>query len=65
VRARVDGIVEQRLYVEGSDVGRGAPLFRIDSQPLRASLDVQLAAVRRAQAEADNAQREVSGFGAR
>lgn len=59
VRARVDGIVEQRLYNEGSDVRRGAPLFRIDSRPLRASLDVQIAAVSRAQAEADNAQREV------
>ncbi|HEX8258514.1 MAG TPA: efflux RND transporter periplasmic adaptor subunit [Allosphingosinicella sp.] len=62
VRARVDGIVEQRLYTEGSDVGRGAALFRIDSRPLRATLDVQLAAVRRAQAEADNAQREVTRF---
>ena len=62
VRARVDGIIEQRLYAEGSDVGRGAPLFRIDSRPLRASLDVQLAAVRRAQAEADNAAREVARY---
>lgn len=62
VRARVDGIVEQRLYAEGTDVGRGAPLFRIDSRPLRASLDVQTAAVRRAQAEATNAQREVTRF---
>ena len=62
VRARVDGIVEQRLYTEGSDVGRGTPLFRIDSRPLRASLDVQLAAVRRAQAEADNARRVVARY---
>ena len=62
VRARVDGIVEQRLYTEGSDVGRGAPLFRIDSRPLRASLDVQLAAVRRAQAEANNARRDVDRY---
>lgn len=62
VRARVDGIVEQRLYTEGSDVGRGTPLFRIDGRPLRASLDVQLAAMRRAQAEADNAQREVARY---
>ena len=62
VRARVDGIIEQRLYAEGSDVGRGAPLFRIDSRPLRAGLDVQLAAVRRAQAEADNAAREVARY---
>jgi membrane fusion protein (multidrug efflux system) len=62
VRARVDGIIEQRLYAEGSDVGRGAALFRIDPRPLRAGLDVQLAAVRRAQAEADNAAREVARF---
>lgn len=62
VRARVDGIVEQRLFTEGSDVGRGTPLFRIDSRPLRASLDVQVAAVRRAQAEAANAEREVTRY---
>jgi len=62
VRARVDGIIEHRLYAEGSDVGRGAALFRIDSRPLRASLDVQLAAVRRARAEADNAAREVARY---
>jgi len=62
VRARVDGIVERRLYTEGSDVARGTPLFRIDSRPLRASLDVQVAALRRAQAEAVNAQRVVSRY---
>ena len=62
VRARVDGIVEQRLYTEGSDVGRGTPLFRIDSRPLRAGLDVQLASVQRAQAEANNAQAEVARY---
>jgi membrane fusion protein (multidrug efflux system) len=62
VRARVDGIVEERLFVEGTDVGRGTPLFRIDSRPLRASLDVQTATVRRAEAEAANAQREVARF---
>ena len=62
VRARVDGIVERRLFTEGSDVGRGQPLFRIDSRPLRASLDVQLAALRRAQSEASNAQRVVDRY---
>jgi membrane fusion protein (multidrug efflux system) len=62
VRARVDGIVEQRLYAEGSDVGRGSPLFRIDSRPLRAALDVQVSGLRRARAEADNARREVSRY---
>ena len=35
VRARVTGIV-QRLYEEGTDVGQGQPLFRIDPAELRA-----------------------------
>ena len=30
VRARVDGIVEQMLYQEGTEVEAGAPLFLID-----------------------------------
>ena len=62
VRARIDGIVEQRLYTEGSDVGRGQSLFRIDPRPLRAALDIQLANARSAQAEVDNAAREVQRY---
>ncbi len=38
VRARSDGIVEQQLYVEGTDVTAGAPLFQIDRRDLRARL---------------------------
>ena len=33
VRARVSGILEERLYVEGQGVADGAPLFRIDPEP--------------------------------
>jgi membrane fusion protein (multidrug efflux system) len=50
------------MFAEGTDVGRGTPLFRIDSRPLRAALDVQSAAVRRAQAEAANARKEVARY---
>ncbi len=32
VRARVEGIVEKRLFVEGSDIKAGTPLFRIDDR---------------------------------
>jgi membrane fusion protein, multidrug efflux system len=32
VRARVEGIVEKRLFVEGSDIKAGMPLFRIDDR---------------------------------
>lgn len=62
VRARVDGIVERRLYREGTDVRAGTPLFQIDPRPLQASLDAAQAGLRRAQAEATNAQRNVARF---
>lgn len=39
VRARVDGIVEKRQYLEGSDVKAGDPLFRIDARSYRATYD--------------------------
>ena len=37
VRARVEGIVEQRLFEEGSDVKAGVPLYRIDARTYRTS----------------------------
>lgn len=37
VRARVDGIVEKRLFTEGSDVKAGATLFQIDARSYRAA----------------------------
>jgi len=39
VRARVEGIVEQRHFVEGSDVKAGAPLYRIDARTYRTSFE--------------------------
>ena len=35
VRARVEGIVEKRLFAEGSDVHAGAPLYQIDARTYR------------------------------
>ncbi|WP_296771238.1 efflux RND transporter periplasmic adaptor subunit [Thiobacillus sp.] len=35
VRARVEGIVEKRLFTEGSDVRAGQPLFRLDDRTYR------------------------------
>ncbi|HEY5994601.1 MAG TPA: efflux RND transporter periplasmic adaptor subunit, partial [Gallionellaceae bacterium] len=37
VRARVDGIVEKRLFTEGSEVKAGATLFQIDPRSYRAA----------------------------
>ncbi|MFY3000165.1 multidrug efflux RND transporter periplasmic adaptor subunit AxyX [Achromobacter xylosoxidans] len=50
VRARVAGIVTRRLYEEGQEVARGAPLFQIDPAPLQAAYDSEAAALARAQA---------------
>ena len=39
VRARVDGIVEKRLFKEGSDVKAGDTLYRIDARTYQAAYD--------------------------
>lgn len=38
VRARVEGVVERRLFVEGSDVQAGKSLYSIDARTYRAAL---------------------------
>ena len=48
VRARVAGILQQRLFREGSDVKAGQLLFEIDSAPYRASVASADAALARA-----------------
>ncbi len=39
VRARVEGVIEKRLFVEGSDVQQGASLFQIDPQIYQAAAE--------------------------
>ncbi|MCM2289950.1 MAG: efflux RND transporter periplasmic adaptor subunit [Sulfuritalea sp.] len=36
VRARVEGVVEKRLFTEGTDVAAGTPLFQIDARTYQA-----------------------------
>jgi membrane fusion protein (multidrug efflux system) len=62
VRARVDGIVQERVYVEGSDVKAGQVLFRIDPRELRANLSAVEAALKRAEATAANAKQDVERY---
>jgi len=50
VRARADGIVERQLYVEGTDVAAGTPLFQIDPRDLQARLQQARAALASARA---------------
>jgi len=55
VRARVTGIVQRRLYTEGSDVRAGQPLFQIDPAPYRAALQQARAQLASAEAGASSA----------
>ena len=60
VRARVDGILQRRDFVEGGDVTANQRLYQIDPAPYRAVLDSAQAALSRARAnvEATRAQAE-------
>lgn len=62
VRARVDGIVERRLYQEGTDVRADQALFAIDPRPLRAQLGAAEATLARATATASNAAQDVKRY---
>ena len=55
VRARVAGIVLQRVYTEGTDVKSGQVLFQIDPAHLKAKLNAEEAALAKAEADAVNA----------
>ncbi len=62
VRARVDGIVQRRLYDEGSDVRAGQALFSIDPREMRAALNAAQATLARARATAANAGQDVARY---
>jgi membrane fusion protein (multidrug efflux system) len=50
VRPQIDGIIEKRLFKEGSNVKAYAPLYQIDPAAYRALLDSGLASLANAQA---------------
>ncbi|MFO7704592.1 MAG: efflux RND transporter periplasmic adaptor subunit [Halopseudomonas sp.] len=62
IRARVDGIIQQRLYREGSDVAAGAALFAVDPREMQAKLSAVKAALDRAQATEANAAQDVQRY---
>lgn len=62
VRARVAGVVQKRLFQEGSKVKAGQILYQLDPAPFRASLDSALATVRKAEANLMQASAQVERF---
>jgi membrane fusion protein, multidrug efflux system len=50
IRPQVSGVILKRLFVEGSDVKAGQPLYQIDPAPYQASYDSAVAMLKHAQA---------------
>jgi membrane fusion protein (multidrug efflux system) len=62
VRARVNGIVQKRLFREGSEVKAGQLLFQIDPAPYQAALDSARATLAKAQANLTQAREQATRF---
>ncbi len=50
IRPRINGLIQKRLFTEGSDVKAGQILYRIDTAPFQAALDNARAALSRSEA---------------
>ena len=62
VRARAAGILQKRLFVEGSDVKAGQLLFQIDPAPYQAAAASAQASLQRAQANATQAKAQADRY---
>lgn len=62
VRARAAGILQKRLFREGSDVKAGQPLFEIDPAPYEAALASSQASLARAEANLSQASAQAQRF---
>lgn len=62
VRARAAGILQQRLFKEGSDVKAGQPLFRIDPAPYSAAAESARASLAKTQANLSQASAQVERY---
>lgn len=58
LRPQVNGIIQERLFEEGSVVKEGDPLYRIDDRVYQATVAQAEAALAQAKAQADSASRE-------
>ena len=55
IRPQVNGLIQKRLFTEGSDVSTGQPLYQIDPAPFQAALDRASANVAATKARAERA----------
>lgn len=62
VRPQVSGIIQKRLFKEGSEVKEGDPLYQIDASSYQASYDSAVADLQKADAAVPNAQAKVDRY---
>ncbi|HWM81991.1 MAG TPA: efflux RND transporter periplasmic adaptor subunit [Pseudolabrys sp.] len=62
VRPQVAGIIQKRLFEEGSEVAEGTALYQIDPAPYQATYDSAVAALRKAEASVPSAQAKVERY---
>jgi membrane fusion protein, multidrug efflux system len=62
IRPQVNGLIQKRLFTEGSDVKAGQELYQIDPAPYQATLDNATAALGRAEANLPAIQVKVDRF---
>lgn len=62
IRPQVGGIIQYRLFEQGSEVHAGQSLFQIDSAPFRAEANTAAAALQRAQVTLARARLQVGRF---
>lgn len=58
VKPQVTGILQERLFEEGAQVKKGAPLFRIDPAPFKAALEQARGQLASAMSRLENARKE-------
>lgn len=60
IRTRVEGVLEKRLYEEGTLVQKGQVLFQLDDRPFAAALQGQKGTLAQQEARQQNAKRNVA-----
>ncbi|PIJ50952.1 hypothetical protein BL250_05140 [Erwinia sp. OLTSP20] len=58
IRPQVSGIIQHRLFTQGSDIRRGTPLFQINTAPFKADKDSAAATLLRMQAAWEKARQQ-------
>ncbi|WP_175900248.1 efflux RND transporter periplasmic adaptor subunit [Burkholderia seminalis] len=62
IRPQVSGIVQRRLFEQGTEVRAGQPLFQINPAPFKADMDTAAASLQRAQAALERAKVQTARF---